>query len=231
MNMRILIVEDDAVLTDGLLRVFKQAGYAVDHANNGEQAKLLLRDTPYQLVLLDIGLPKLNGLEVLRWLRSVKNEVPVLILTAFDAVEDRVRGLDYGADDYITKPFNLSELEARVRALIRRSQYGGQPQLRVGRLSLDQHGRQAYVDGKPFELSARESSILEALMLRPGRVVLKEQLLEQIYSWDEEVSVNAIEVCMHRLRKKLEDIDINIRTIRGLGYLIDVHQEVDGTAK
>jgi len=229
--MRILIVEDDAVLTDGLLRVFKQAGYAVDHANNGEQAKLLLRDTPYQLVLLDIGLPKLNGLEVLRWLRSVKNEVPVLILTAFDAVEDRVRGLDYGADDYITKPFNLSELEARVRALIRRSQYGGQPQLRVGRLSLDQHGRQAYVDGKPFELSARESSILEALMLRPGRVVLKEQLLEQIYSWDEEVSVNAIEVCMHRLRKKLEDIDINIRTIRGLGYLIDVHQEVDGTAK
>jgi two-component system OmpR family response regulator len=231
MNMRILIVEDDAVLTDGLLRVFKQAGYAVDHAGNGEQAKLLLRDTPYQLVLLDIGLPKLNGLEVLRWLRSVKNEVPVLILTAFDAVEDRVRGLDYGADDYITKPFNLSELEARVRALIRRSQYGGQPQLRLGRLSLDQHGRQAYVDGKPFELSARESSILEVLMLRPGRVVLKEQLLEQIYSWDEEVSVNAIEVCMHRLRKKLEDIDINIRTIRGLGYLIDVRQAVDGTAK
>jgi len=229
--MRILIVEDDAVLTDGLLRVFKQAGYAVDHAGNGEQAKLLLRDTPYQLVLLDIGLPKLNGLEVLRWLRSVKNEVPVLILTAFDAVEDRVRGLDYGADDYITKPFNLSELEARVRALIRRSQYGGQPQLRLGRLSLDQHGRQAYVDGKPFELSARESSILEVLMLRPGRVVLKEQLLEQIYSWDEEVSVNAIEVCMHRLRKKLEDIDINIRTIRGLGYLIDVRQAVDGTAK
>jgi two-component system OmpR family response regulator len=146
-------------------------------------------------------------------------------------VEDRVRGLDYGADDYITKPFNLSELEARVRALIRRSQYGGQPQLRLGRLSLDQHGRQAYVDGKPFELSARESSILEVLMLRPGRVVLKEQLLEQIYSWDEEVSVNAIEVCMHRLRKKLEDIDINIRTIRGLGYLIDVRQAVDGTAK
>jgi len=229
--MRILIVEDDAVLTDGLLRVFKQAGYAVDHAGNGEQAKLLLRDTHYRLVLLDIGLPKLNGLEVLRWLRSVKNEVPVLILTAFDAVEDRVRGLDYGADDYITKPFKLSELEARVRALIRRSQYGGQSQLRVGRLSLDQHGRQAYVDGKPFELSARESSILEVLMLRPGRVVLKEQLLEQIYSWDEEVSVNAIEVCMHRLRKKLEDIDINIRTIRGLGYLMDVHQEVDGTSK
>ncbi len=229
--MRILIVEDDAVLTDGLLRVFKRAGYAVDHAGNGEQAKLLLRDTHYQLVLLDLGLPKLNGLEVLRWLRSVKNEVPVLILTAFDAVEDRVRGLDYGADDYITKPFNLSELEARVRALIRRSQYGGQPQLRLERLSLDQNGRQAYVDGKPFELSARESSILEVLMLRPGRVVLKEQLLEQIYSWDEEVSVNAIEVCIHRLRKKLEDIDINIRTIRGLGYLIEMRQEVDGTAK
>ncbi len=223
--MRILIVEDDAVLADGLIRVFRQAGYAVDHAADGEQARLLLRDTPYQLVLLDIGLPKLSGLEVLRWLRGVKNAVPVLILTAFDAVEDRVRGLDYGADDYITKPFNLSELEARVRALIRRSQYGGQPQLQLGRLSFDQHGRQAYVDDKPFELSARESSILEILMLKTGRVVLKDQLLERVYGWDEEVSMNAIEVCMHRLRKKLEDIDIHIRTIRGLGYLIEVRRD------
>jgi two-component system, OmpR family, response regulator len=219
--MRILIVEDDPVLTDGLSRSLKQANYAVDCAVDGQQADTILSGQPYDLVILDLGLPKLDGFEVLRRLRRRGSNIPVLVLTAKDALEDRVRGLDLGADDYLTKPFDLPELEARVRALIRRGQSGGAAILVNGPLSLDTGGRRASLEGAPLELSARELGVLEVLMLRSGRVVNKEQLAEQMYGWDEEVGANAIEVYVHRLRKKLEPAGVMIRTIRGLGYLLE----------
>jgi two-component system OmpR family response regulator len=219
--MRILIAEDDPVLADGLIRSLRHAEYAVDHANNGAEADHVLAAQPYDLVILDLGLPKLDGFEVLRRLRRRGAKVPVLILTARDAVEDRVRGLDLGADDYLSKPFDLPELEARVRALIRRGQSGGSSTLVHGPLSLDTAGRRATLNGAPLELSGRELGVLEVLLMRSGRVVAKEQLAEQLYGWEEEVGANAIEVYVHRLRKKLEPAGVNIRTIRGLGYLLE----------
>jgi two-component system OmpR family response regulator len=219
--MRILIVEDDPVLTDGLSRSLRQANYAVDCATDGQQADNILTGQTYDLAILDLGLPKIDGFEVLKRLRRRGSSIPVLVLTAKDALEDRVRGLDLGADDYLTKPFELPELEARVRALIRRGQSGGAALLVNGPLTLDTGGRRASLDGSPLELSARELGVLEVLMLRSGRVVNKEQLAEQMYGWDEEVGANAIEVYVHRLRKKLEPAGVSIRTIRGLGYLLE----------
>ncbi len=219
--MRVLIVEDDPVLADGLTRSLKQSDYAVDCAHDGEQADHMLGAQKYDLAILDLGLPKLDGFEVLRRLRRRGAAVPVLVLTARDALADRVKGLDLGADDYLTKPFDLPELEARVRALIRRGQAGGSTLVTHGPLALDLNGRRATLDGVPLELSARELGVLEVLLLRSGRVVNKEQLAEQLYGWDDEVGANAIEVYVHRLRKKLEPAGVAIRTIRGLGYLLD----------
>ena len=219
--MRILIVEDDPVLADGLTRSLRHSDFAVDCAQDGAQADLILAAQNYDLVILDLGLPKLDGFEVLRRLRRRGGTVPVLVLTARDALADRVKGLDLGADDYLTKPFDLPELEARVRALIRRGQSGGSSLLTHGPLKLDTSGRRATLDGAQLELSARELGVLEVLMLRSGRVVNKEQLTEQLYGWDEEVGSNAIEVYVHRLRKKLEPAGVVIRTIRGLGYLLE----------
>ena len=223
--MRILIVEDDPILADGLTRSLRAADYAVDHANNGAEADHVLATQAYDLVILDLGLPKLDGSDVLRRLRRRGSAVPVLILTARDAVEDRVRGLDLGADDYLSKPFDLPELEARVRALIRRGQSGGSSLLAHGALTVDTAGRRATLNGVPLDLSARELGVLEVLMMRSGRVVAKEQLAEQLYGWEEEVGPNAIEVYVHRLRKKLEPAGVNIRTIRGLGYLLEKPDE------
>ncbi len=219
--MRILIVEDDPTLADGLMRSLHQADYAVDCVPDGEQADHVLAAQNYDLVILDLGLPKLDGYEVIRRLRRRGATVPVLVLTARDALADRVRGLDLGADDYLTKPFELPELEARVRALIRRGQSGGSSFLTHGPLALDTSGRRATLDNVPLELSAREFGVLEVLMLRSGRVVNKEQLAEQLYGWEEEVGSNAIEVYVHRLRKKLEPAGVAIRTIRGLGYVLE----------
>lgn len=219
--MRILIVEDDPVLADGLTRSLRHSDFAVDCAQDGAQADHILATQNYDLVILDLGLPKLDGFEVLRRLRRRGGTVPVLVLTARDALADRVKGLDLGADDYLTKPFDLPELEARVRALIRRGQSGGSSLLTHGPLALDTSGRRATLDGAQLELSARELGVLEVLMLRSGRVVNKEQLTEQLYGWDEEVGSNAIEVYVHRLRKKLEPAGVVIRTIRGLGYLLE----------
>jgi two-component system OmpR family response regulator len=219
--MRILIVEDDSVLADGLTRTLRHADYAVDNAANGVDADHVLAAQSYDLVILDLGLPGLDGFEVLRRMRRRSSGVPVLVLTARDALEDRVKGLDLGADDYMIKPFDLPELEARVRALIRRGQSGGASQLTHGALVLDTAGRRATLAGDPLDLSARELGVLEVLMMRTGRVVGKEQLAEQLYGWDEEVGPNAIEVYVHRLRKKLEPAGVNIRTIRGLGYLLE----------
>ena len=219
--MRILIVEDDPVLSDGLTRSLRESDYAVDSATDGAEADQILSTHSFDLVILDLGLPKLEGYEVLRRLRRRGSRTPVLILTALDALEDRVKGLDLGADDYLTKPFDLPELEARVRALIRRGHSGGGSLLSHGALTLDIAGRRALLDGEPLELSAREIGVLEVLMLRSGRVVNKDQLAEELYGWDEEVSANAIEVYVHRLRRKLEPAGVTIRTIRGLGYLLE----------
>lgn len=219
--MRILIVEDDPVLADGLIRSLGQSGYAVDSAPNGERAHAMLKDDVYDLAILDLGLPKMDGFEVLRRLRQRGGRVAVLILTARDDVASRVQGLDLGADDYVTKPFNLDELEARIRALIRRGQMGANTILSCGELVFDTAGRRATVSGQSVDLSARELGVLEVLMLRQGKVVNKEQIMEALCSWDEDLGENAIEVYIHRLRKKLEQSGAHIRTIRGLGYLLE----------
>ena len=219
--MRILIVEDDPVLADGLTRTLRQGDYAVDCVSDGLKADHVLATQGYDLVILDLGIPGVDGFEVLRRLRRRGSRTPVLILTARDALNDRVKGLDFGADDYLTKPFELPELEARARALIRRGQAGGTSIITHGSLALDTAGRRVTVNGEPLELTAREFGLLEVLMMRSGRVVGKEQLAEKLYGWDEEVGPNAIEVSMHRLRKKIESAHINIRTIRGLGYLLE----------
>lgn len=222
--MRILIVEDDPALADGLIRSLGQSGYAVDRAANGEQANTMLQDSVYDLAILDLGLPKLDGTEVLRRLRQRGGRTPILILTARDTVEDRVLGLDLGADDYLTKPFNLVELEARVRALIRRGQLGSNASLVCGKLIFDPSGRRASCGDVALELSARELGVLEVLMLRQGKVVNKEQIMEALCNWDEDLGDNAIEVYIHRLRKKLDASGAHIRTIRGLGYLLEAHE-------
>ncbi|MDH3288731.1 MAG: response regulator [Betaproteobacteria bacterium] len=219
--MRILIVEDDPVLADGLTRSLRQSNFAVDCVSDGAQADHVLVGQNYDLVILDLGLPKIDGIDILRRLRRRGSLAPVLVLTARDALEDRVKGLDLGADDYLTKPFDLPELEARVRALIRRGQSGGSALLSCGALTLDTSGRRAMLNGEPIEFSARELGVLEVLMMRSGRVVSKEQLAEKLYSWNEEVGANAIEVYIHRLRKKVEPGGVSIRTIRGLGYLLE----------
>lgn len=219
--MRILIVEDDPTLADGLARSLDQSGYAVDRAANGEQANTMLQNAVYDLAILDLGLPKLDGTEVLKRLRQRGGRTPVLILTARDAIEDRVHGLDLGADDYMTKPFNLVELEARVRALIRRGQLGSNAALHCGNLVFDPAGRRASNGDTPIELSSRELGVLEVLMLRQNKVVNKEQIMEALCNWDEDLGDNAIEVYIHRLRKKLESSGARIRTIRGLGYLLE----------
>jgi two-component system OmpR family response regulator/two-component system response regulator TctD len=218
--MRILLAEDDAVIADGLIRALRKAGYAVDHVANGLDADTALLSQMFDLLILDLGLPKLSGIEVLRRLRARKCAVPVLILTAQDDVEDRVRGLDAGADDYLTKPFALPELEARVRALTRRGT-GQATRIELGALSYDQAERIVKVNGQMIDLSAREMAVLEVLLLRIGRLVGKEQLVDHLCGWGEEVSTNAIEVYVHRLRKKLEVAGIRIVTLRGLGYCLE----------
>jgi len=219
--MQILLAEDDAVLSDGISKALEQRGYSVAVCNDGLSAQKTALANHFDLLIIDLGLPKIDGLNVLQSVRSQNKTVPILIVTARDGLNDRVHGLDLGADDYLTKPFDLPELEARIRALIRRSNQSKEEELTLGELKFDVTGRRAFVGGQPLELSAKELAVLEFLMLRAGKVVNKEQLNEHMYGWDEDVTYNAIEVNIHRLRKKLEPAKINIRTIRGLGYLLD----------
>jgi len=219
--MRLLVVEDDKILAEGLIEALTQAGYAVDHAANGETANAFLQQTAYDLVVLDIGLPKIDGLEVLKRLRSRGDHAAVMILTAQDAIESRVKGLDLGADDYLIKPINLTELEARVRALIRRGKMGTNTSLVCGDLVFNAADKRATCGDQDMLLSTRELALLEILMHKQNKVVSKEQVLESLCNWDDELGDNAVEVYIHRLRKKIAPANVQIRTIRGLGYLLE----------
>ncbi len=209
------------MLGDALQHALRADGYAVDWVRDGLQTEAALGANAFDLLILDIGLPKRSGLDVLRQLRAHGSRIPVLLLTALDSVSDRVRGLDAGADDYLAKPFDLAELSARARALTRRGMAGAPTLLRHGPLSFDQVGKVALLDSKPVELSARETSLLEILLQRSGRLVSKDQLVNHLCAWGEEVSSNAIEVYVHRLRRKLEPGGVRVITVRGLGYRLD----------
>jgi two-component system OmpR family response regulator len=219
--MRILLVEDDEMLAQAITRALRQSAHTVQRAATGPEADRILATTEFALVLLDLALPEMDGFEVLRRLRDRRSRVPVLVLTVRDALADRVAGLDLGADDYLTKPFELAELEARVRALIRRSNASASGELIHGPLRLDTAGRRLYCDGQPVELSARELSVIELLMLREGRVVTKQQIVDHLYGWEEGASSNSVEVFVYRLRRKLEGSGVDIRTVRGMGYLVE----------
>ena len=218
--MRILVAEDDATLAEGLKHSLRQAGYAVDCVSTGPEADGAVASSEFDLLILDLGLPKMSGFEVLRRLRARHSRLPVLILTAKDNVDDCVRGLDLGADDYLAKPFVLAELEARVRALVRRG-HSGTSVLSAGALSFDVVGKVVRIEGEVLELSARELALLKILLQRAGRMVSKEHLVDHVCEWGEEVSTNAIEVYIHRLRKKLERGGVKIVTVRGLGYCLE----------
>lgn len=219
--MKILLVEDDEALADGLTHSLRDCGFYIDLAMTGAYADSALRTQTYDLLILDLGLPDADGRDILRELRARKSALPVLILTARDGIEDRVAGLELGADDYLGKPFELRELEARVRALLRRSHGGYGHAIEVGPLVLNTLEREIRADGEPMLLPAREYEVLEALMLQAGRVVGKDRIAQRLATRLEELADNAIEVYVHRLRKRLEPLEVRIRTVRGLGYLLE----------
>jgi two-component system OmpR family response regulator/two-component system response regulator QseB len=216
--MRILLVEDDATLGSALRDGLRHAGFAVDWFRDGIEARSALEAEPFAGVILDLGLPRLSGLELLKWLRAKNNRTPVLVLTSRDAVDDKVRGLDLGADDYVVKPVALAELAARLRALVRRAQGESSGVLEVGELVLDPAARTVKFREKNVELSAREFAVLQELMLHAGRVLTREQLESRLYEWQETIESNAIEVYVHHLRRKLAPEVI--ATVRGVGYLM-----------
>jgi two-component system OmpR family response regulator len=216
--MRILVVEDDRLLADGLVNVLARAGHAIDHTASGKYADTLLTHEVYDLIVLDVGLPDIDGFEVLRRLRARHSTVGVLVLTARDAVEDRVHGLDLGADDYLTKPFSVTEFEARVRALLRRNA-PPDAQVTVAGLAVDYAAKRVRVHDKPVDLTPREWALLELFLARPGRVLSKDQIAERLLGFDDQLSANAIEVHVSRLRGKIEPAGVRIRTVRGFGYL------------
>src|SRR5260221_10237826 len=223
-SMRLLIVEDDAPLASGLRRMLEGEGYAVDVTSRGEEAMLAAAQERFDLVILDIGLPQMDGFEVLRRLRAAERPMPVLVLTARDAVDDGVRGLDLGADDYMVKPFAAPELTARVRALLRRSQAHGGPRIVHGPLVLDTVARRAFLREAPLELAAREWAVLEVLLAKVEKIVSKEAIIQAVAGWGDDLSPNAIEVYVSRLRSKLEPAGIKIRTVRGFGYMLEEYK-------
>jgi two-component system response regulator QseB len=214
--MRLLLVEDDEMIGAAAREGLRQEGHAVDWVRDGVQAEAAAANGVYDLVLLDLGLPRRGGLAVLKTMRAKGDDVPVLIITARDAVSDRVAGLDAGADDYLVKPFDLDELAARVRAVLRRRAGRASAVLRVGELEIDTAARRARWKGREVQLSAREYALLEALADRPGAFLSRAQLEERLYGWEEEVASNAVEVHIHALRRKLDPA--LIRNVRGLGY-------------
>ncbi|RRW94362.1 response regulator [Pseudomonas aeruginosa] len=219
--MRILLVEDHPQLAESVVQALKGAGWTVDLLQDGVAADLALASEEYALAILDVGLPRMGGFEVLARRRGRGKTLPVLMLTARGEVKDRVHGLNLGADDYLAKPFELSELEARVKALLRRSVLGGEQLQRCGALVYDLGTRRFSLDEQPLTLTSREQAVLEAMIARPGRGMSKEQLAAQVFGLDEEASADAIEIYVHRLRKKLEGGAVRIVTFRGLGYLLE----------
>lgn len=219
--MRILIAEDDPAIAAAITDALRQGGHAVDHVANGAQADIALRDSAHDLLVLDLGLPGLDGSEVLHRLRQRGSGVPVLVITAREGLNERVRVLDLGADDYLVKPFALAEFEARVRALLRRSASKGSTEVRIGRLRLDLPGHRAWIDDAPLELTAREFGLIEALASRPDRITNRAQLVEALCNWDQDLTDNGLDIAIHRLRRKLHGSGANVRTVRGLGYLLE----------
>jgi two-component system, OmpR family, response regulator len=226
--MRLLLVEDNHPLADAICRALQQVGYVIDWAKNRSEADSWLLGQDYDVVLLDLGLPDADGADVLRRLRASGKRVPVLILSAREAVDERVRLLDLGADDYVVKPIALNELEARIRSLIRRSHGNADPEISIGALRIDTVGHLAFVNEKSLELNSKELAALEYIAIRVRRIVTKEQLLQALYGWQDDInSINAVEKVISRLRAKLEGAGVIIRTVRGLGYSLgtDENQE------
>lgn len=219
--MRVLIIEDDKTLGMAMAQSLSHAGYATDWVGCAGDALHALAVEHFDAAVLDLGLPDRDGYDVVRHLRKRGQSLPVLILTARDALEDRVQGLDLGADDYVIKPIAMAELQARVRALIRRGSGNSSQQFTLGKMELDMLGRRAYLHGEPLELSKREWSVLEYLVVNMRRIVSKEQLIQAITGWDTELSANAIEAYVYRVRSKIEGSGVTIRTVRGLGYMLE----------
>ncbi len=226
--MRILLVEDDAPIAEGLRHALRREGYSVDVAGDGLLAREALRhDVPYEVIILDLGLPKLDGLSLLREWRARQIATPVIILTARDEASDRIQGLDSGADDYVTKPFDVNELLARLRAVTRRSLGGAVNELTLGRLRMDRTARRVYAGDEEMGLSPREYNLLELLLGRAGKVVSKPQIQEHLSDWDSDLSDSAIDLYMHRLRKRLEGSGVQVRTIRGFGVMLQAGEAGD----
>lgn len=219
--MRILLVEDDTLLADSIREGLEKGGFAVDHLNAAEPAVSALSLTHYDLAIVDIGLPGMSGLDLIRLLRQRNILVPVLILTARDGLDDRISGLDLGADDYMVKPFQLPELQARLRALIRRSRSSASSELTAGAIRLDLARRVATTSGEDLDLTGREWEILQQLMLAMPNVVNKQKMAESLSEWENEITANAVEIYISRLRHKIQGSGIEIRTIRGIGYRLD----------
>jgi two-component system response regulator QseB len=217
--MRVLLVEDDAMIGAAAQEGLRQEGHAVDWVRDGREAETAAGSAPYDVMLLDLGLPRRDGLSVLRGLRAKGNATPVVIITARDAISDRVAGLDAGADDYLVKPFDLDELAARVRAVARRHAGHAAAQIRIGELEIDTATRRVRWKGREAALSAREYAVLEALAQRPGALLSRTQLEDRLYGWDEEIASNTVEVHVHALRRKLDAA--LIKTVRGMGYMIE----------
>ncbi len=222
--MRVLVAEDDEYLLSALILALQHKGYAVEPVKTGLEARAALLANTYDLVLLDLGLGHADGLDVLKDLRKREQEVPVIIITARDRIEDKIHGLDLGASDYLVKPFDFRELEARMRAAIRKTQWRNKVEIRFGGLVLDTNSGQLSLEDQDVELTPKEVAVLKMLMARPGSVVSKRHLIDQLSDWSDATSENAIEIIVHRLRKKLESADIVIQTARGFGYSLEQRQ-------
>ncbi len=219
--MNILLIEDDEVLADGLMHTLSKSGYRVTGATTGAYAEHLLKAQGFDLIILDLGLPDMDGLQLLRRLRRQKLSLPIMVLTARDDMNDRIEGISQGADDYMTKPFELRELEARLHALIRRCYGGFSHIIEVGNLQLDTSNQQIKAKGELLSLSTRESAVLEVLMMQKGKVISKDKIAQHLSLHGDALADNAIEVYIHRIRKRIEPCGVGIRTFRGLGYLLE----------
>lgn len=219
--MKVLVVEDERILAEGITDHLVKEGFVCEVVHTYAAAAQKIGLYKYDCIIVDINLPDGIGFDLIDALKRARSTAGIIVISARDAVEDKIRSLDLGSDDYLTKPFHLSELEARVRALIRRANAGASSEIVHGRLRLDMVGRRLYCDGQPLDLSARELAVIELLLLREGKVVTKQKIVDHLYGWDEASSSNTIEVFVYRLRKKLEASGVDIRTVRGMGYMIE----------